>query len=775
MAVVTPKIWSPMDTMALGTGVDRDSLTLLPNGGYVVTWRDNQKIAFQLYDGTGAKVGGKSFVEASGTEQQFSDVVSYTADGGFAITWTEGTGGSGRILRMQKFNFDGSANGGSIAINNTTLTDGAQTTTNGSGGWATAYIETVNNQKTVRLLTFDQAGVAGNPVSVTTDDSVDRPDITWIGASRYIVSYLFAGKRTFSFVDGGTVRITNVSSDESIETKVVALKLPDGQPSGEFVVVYNTDLASGTIKAQKFRAEANGSLTAGSMTNLSSGQLPSAGDKLSVTALRDGGYAVAYVSTASGNPDIWVKVVDADGQAGPAINVSAEGGQQITPSIFEMADGRLAVSWHNPSHPTNGAGIETKIVDARAAAVTVTGTSKNDVYAPSDHAGDILDGGAGIDTLTFQAAGGGVAVDLGQERGTAGIAAGDTYKNFENVIGSNHADHLVGGAGANRLDGGAGNDTLDGGADADVMIGGTGSDTFMVNHSGDVVQESSADGSIDTVYTSVSHTLEAYVENMIATGSDAIALTGNAWNNTLVGNGANNTLVGGGGNDVLNGGGGADLMDGGAGNDTYYIDDPNDVVQDSGAGDVDTVVVTVNYDLNRLVGIENVTGSGSASITLTGNAGNNALSGNDGANILYGGAGNDVLNGYGGNDRIHGGLGADLLTGGSGRDIFVFDTNPKAKGNADRILDFNVWYDSIYLENRYFKVGSKGSLTKPALLSSKMFHLGAKAHDADDRIVYDKKKGVLYYDQDGTGAAKAVVVATLSKNLKMTYKDFFVI
>lgn len=60
-------------------------------------------------------------------------------------------------------------------------------------------------------------------------------------------------------------------------------------------------------------------------------------------------------------------------------------------------------------------------------------------------------------------------------------------------------------------------------------------------------------------------------------------------------------------------------------------------------------------------------------------------------------------------------------------------------------------------------------------MASKYFYKGAKAHDANDRIIYDNKKGVLYYDPDGTGSAAQIKIATLSKKLKMTYKDFFVI
>ncbi|WP_262030370.1 calcium-binding protein [Microvirga sp. Mcv34] len=835
MAVVTPKIWSPMDAVTLDGNADRDSLTMLPNGGYVVTWRENQKIAFQLYDGTGAKVGGKSFVEGSSIGQQFSDVLSYAEDGAFVVTWTEGAeSGTGRTLRMQKFNFDGSPmNGGASTIALNALSDGAQITASGNHGWAIAYTARAGASNDIRLSVFDSNGTEIRTVAPIVVGSASRPDVTWLGGTKYLVSYLLTAKRTFVIVDGESVGTPVVTGDDSIETKVVALKGADGQPSGDFVVVHDTDIGTGTISAERYRIAADGTLTSLGTTSISTGGQPSTGDKLSITALKGGGYAVAYVAPGSATlHDVWVKVVDANGQAGPAINLTAQAGEQITPSIFEMADGRLAVSWHDRSYPTYGiGGIVTKIVDARADKVSVTGTSKNDIYAPSEHAGDILDGSDGIDTLTFQAAGNGVGVNLGEERGTAGIAEGDTYKNFENIIGSHFADTLVGNAAANVFQSGDGDDYLDGGAGADVLIGGAGNDTYVLDNSADSIQESgAADGGIDLVYTYVSHALEAFVENMTALGSDAITLTGNDLNNTLIGNEANNTLVGGGGNDILrgaggddsldggdgndvldggtgadviaggagndnlsggdgndnlnggdgddviNGGAGADVMNGGAGNDVYYIDDANDQIVD-GAG-VDTVYLAVSYDIARLGAIENITGVGAVDITLTGNDGNNTFTGNDGANILYGGKGHDILDGGAGNDRIHGGLGNDVLTGGSGRDIFVFDTpvtKKTEKANLDRITDFNVADDSIYLENKYFKVTPGGTLTKPKQMASKHFYKGAKAHDKDDRIIYDSKKGVLYYDADGNGSAAQVKIATLSKSLKMTHKDFFVI
>ncbi|WP_230533305.1 hypothetical protein [Microvirga roseola] len=58
---------------------------------------------------------------------------------------------------------------------------------------------------------------------------------------------------------------------------------------------------------------------------------------------------------------------------------------------------------------------------------------------------------------------------------------------------------------------------------------------------------------------------------------------------------------------------------------------------------------------------------------------------------------------------------------------------------------------------------------------SDMFVVGSKAKDAEDRIVYDKAKGVLSYDADGTGSKEQVKIATLSSKATLKYSDFFVI
>jgi Ca2+-binding RTX toxin-like protein len=147
------------------------------------------------------------------------------------------------------------------------------------------------------------------------------------------------------------------------------------------------------------------------------------------------------------------------------------------------------------------------------------------------------------------------------------------------------------------------------------------------------------------------------------------------------------------------------------------------------------------------------------------------LTGNASANVITGSVGNDTLNG---------GLGNDTLTGGGGQDAFVFNTKlgtPKTDRtvNFDKVTDFNVRDDSFHLDNAIFKKLGKGSEVKPGIVNKAFFTIGERAKDRNDYLIYNKKTGVLSYDADGSGAKDAVEFALLKKNLKLTYKDFFII
>jgi Ca2+-binding RTX toxin-like protein len=162
-------------------------------------------------------------------------------------------------------------------------------------------------------------------------------------------------------------------------------------------------------------------------------------------------------------------------------------------------------------------------------------------------------------------------------------------------------------------------------------------------------------------------------------------------------------------------------------------------------------------------------------VTINGTSASERIDGRANNEYLKGFSGNDRLNGNDGNDWLSGGAGKDVLTGGRGADGFVFDAKLSKKTNYDTVKDFNVRDDSVYLDNAIFKKLGSGSEANPGKLKKAYFQVGTKADDRNDYLIYNKKTGVLYYDADGSGSANQVEIAKLSKNLKLTEKDFFII
>ncbi|MCB4359610.1 M10 family metallopeptidase C-terminal domain-containing protein [Quatrionicoccus australiensis] len=183
---------------------------------------------------------------------------------------------------------------------------------------------------------------------------------------------------------------------------------------------------------------------------------------------------------------------------------------------------------------------------------------------------DIMAGGIGNDTYILDSTSDVVVELVGQGVDTVLSAFGQTLSaNIENLtLTGTAAVNATGNALANTLTGNAANNLLDGGAGADTLIGGLGNDIFMVENPYDKIVELLNQGT-DNVFSSVSCTLAANLENLTLTGLTASSGVGNALDNTLAGNGASNILNGGAGNDILIGGLGADKLTGGIGADIF--------------------------------------------------------------------------------------------------------------------------------------------------------------------------------------------------------------
>jgi Ca2+-binding RTX toxin-like protein len=198
------------------------------------------------------------------------------------------------------------------------------------------------------------------------------------------------------------------------------------------------------------------------------------------------------------------------------------------------------------------------------------GGAGNDTFNWSP-GGDTYFGDSGTDSVNYQGATSAIDVDLVRDlhgvtgAGALGAAAGDTYDQVENIIGTESSDTVRGDGHANLLSGMGGSDFLDGRGGDDIIYGGEGADYIVGGDGNDILIADNflgnRDASNDTVLGGAGND---YVE-----GSEgANYLSGDDGNDTLIGFGGNDNLSGGNGNDYVDGGDGADRVAGGAGVDS---------------------------------------------------------------------------------------------------------------------------------------------------------------------------------------------------------------
>ena len=351
------------------------------------------------------------------------------------------------------------------------------------------------------------------------------------------------------------------------------------------------------------------------------------------------------------------------------------------------------------SYMTAGAAIslnfKTNIYTGDAAGDTFSaieswaGSNYNDTFV-SGNTSDAFDGAGGFDTIDYSTSGAGINVDLTAGTGSGGDAAGDSFVNIEQVIGSGYADTL---ASAHA---------------GDSLVGGTGDDVFVVGNGGVLINENVGEGvdEIRTTLSSLSLSSYANVERLAYIGSGNFSGTGDSGNNTITGGSGDDTLAGGAGADMLNGGNGTDAADystssapvtvdltagtasggdatgdsfvsveavigsayadtlssataghilaGAAGDDIYFVGSSGITIVEAVGGGTDEVQTALSsLSIAAFANVENLTYSGTGNFVGTGNAGDN---------ILTGGAGNDTLIGGGGADRLIGGNGTDTAS-----------------------------------------------------------------------------------------------------------------
>ena len=237
--------------------------------------------------------------------------------------------------------------------------------------------------------------------------------------------------------------------------------------------------------------------------------------------------------------------------------------------------------------------------------------------------------------------------------------------NVQDLTGTGNSDITLTGNDLNNvITANSGNDTLIAGTGIATLVGGAGNDIFLVNNVNDVVQATYTGSNTNTVIASVDYVLPENVQNLQLMTDNSVG-TGNDMTNNLVAIGSNDTLIA---------GSGVATMSGYGQNETFVVNNTADVVQAMSAGG-NTVQTSVDYTAPD--NVQNLTGTGSADITLTGN------------NL------GDVITANSGNDTLIGGTGNDTLVGGAGLDTFSLDYGT----GVDTVIDASLQGGAIQLGN----------------------------------------------------------------------------
>jgi Ca2+-binding RTX toxin-like protein len=352
---------------------------------------------------------------------------------------------------------------------------------------------------------------------------------------------------------------------------------------------------------------------------------------------------------------------------------------------------------------------------------------------------------------------------------------------------------MIGGAGKDVFTGGAGNDTFKFSAATlsarDVVKGGGGNDTLVLTSAGTPATGGVSQVEIYRLVDGAANELSLRAGNFAGVAGSTITVFGGNSGNTIDARSAGakdrTVMIGGAGKDVFIGGAGpdifefsatslrgADLVQGGGGSDRLQMTSAGKIAV-SGVSGVETYRLA-NSGANTLsLGNANFAGTSAATITVIGGGNGNTLS-DAGVSpsdlaVLVGGGGTDVLM-AGRHAR---------LTGGGGADQFVFTTpGSAASPDANTIADFAQGLDKIVFRDAGFNLGTdegRGTAT-PRSIAKSLFSPDTNGSFATtaNRLAYDTKTGVLFYDADGAGTAHASErIATLTHEPALTAGDLF--
>lgn len=418
---------------------------------------------------------------------------------------------------------------------------------------------------------------------------------------------ILAGLGGADSLDGGAgINTADYSTSGAVNVNLSTGINTGGDAGGD--VLTNILNITGSSSADTLAGDANSNFLSGGAGNDSLIGGPGA-DTM------DGGADIDTLSYAASSVGVIVNLVTGTGSNGDAAGDVLTGIE----NVFGSSTGANNIT---------GDGSANNFMGGNANDTILGGDGNDTIFGLNG--GDSMDGGAGFNTLAYSTGSSvGVNVSLATGTGTFGFAQGDTFINFQAIVGGTGNDTLAGDSGNNTLSGQNANDWLMGDAGADSITGNSGIDTLDFSASiagiGVNVNFITGTGSFGDAQGDLYNNLEniigtTYSDTLIGDDTNGNSITGGSGNDSLAGNGGNDTLIG---------GIGADNLDGGAGTDTAdYSGSSAGVNVDLSAG----VGTFGDAQGDTLVNIENVIGS----------SGNDTFSSNALANQFTGGLGNDT-------------------------------------------------------------------------------------------------------------------------------------
>ena len=323
--------------------------------------------------------------------------------------------------------------------------------------------------------------------------------------------------------------------------------------------------------------------------------------------------------------------------------------------------------------------------------------------------------------------------------------------------------------------GGKGDDTISGEGDAaNFLFGGKGDDYFLSRADEtyfdggkgyDLIDYGAADDDVPLVVSLA----DASQNRGAAAGHSYNSiedLRGGIYDDKLIGDDEGNRIDGNLGSDTIIGGAGRDTLSGGeqgkndfdyvsyegmksSGGVGYYVDLSTGTALGGGVSDANKP--------EKLSGFEGVIGSSFQ-------------------DFLIGDKKANVLRGEDGSDRLVGGLGADTLRGDEEafgfRDSDIFEYR-SAKEGGDTILDYDI-FDKVAISQQGFGLSKSFKFVDDLTFIK---DAGAEAVSKKATFLFDTDTSKLWFDADGTGKGKAVLLANVkyANPDSIDVSDFFLV